>query len=153
MWSEWNWCNNCLSVNLGMHRKHPLYLARSCIADVPCHMMGPSGNSHHKTVAPAWICAGLTKINIVMFHHDKSWRQYTILEKKSEATLKIGYNNIKAQVLFNIDKTRSKHGRSQFPCHTLLINDSEHSVHVKFSLYSVIEPVHKLYQWIIIHYL
>ena len=69
------------------------------------------------------------------------------LEKKSEATPKIGNNSIKPKQLnvVNTDKTRSKRTRSQFPFQTLLTchDDSEDSHHVKLSLYSVIEPVAK----------
>ena len=69
-----------------MSRMCPPSLTLSCRQST----MGPS----HKTVAPARICVGPIKINIIMLRHDKTCRQCGI-RIASETTPKIGNNNIK----------------------------------------------------------
>ena len=58
------------------------------------YRMGTSEDFHHKTVAPARICAG----QIHLFRHNKRCRERAIL-KSNHLTLKIGYNGIKHKQL------------------------------------------------------
>ena len=109
--SKWGWSHKT-TVLVVLHGRRP------------CYKTGLSGNSHDKTVAPAWICAGPIKINVVTLRHDKRWQQCALWKNIiiSEATPKIGNNSIKSKQLriVNTDKTRSKHTRLHFPFQTLL---------------------------------
>ena len=73
--------------------------------------MRPSGNSHHKTVAPGM---NLCRANQNQYSHALSQQKMAAMcyLKKKSLFLK--------QHVVNTDKTRSKHTRSQFPFHTLL---------------------------------
>ena len=96
--------------------------------------------THHKTMAP---CMNLYRANQNEDRHaslQQKMAAMCYLQKKL-LTLKICINSIKAKQL-NVVKTRSKR---IVPVWYFVDNDTEHSLRLKLSLYSVIEPVAKDY--------